>query len=836
MGYEIPSVGANLIQRFRNQFSSEEAPQEQILSAKELFTRLATSPTFLHNCLVGMHVEDLDSSEVGLYLLHYLHKGANWSSKEATQMGRPLSSFNPQSLQTYHREYLRHDMLFTKVTRHIASEVNQGSPVISEREIGLLGNAHFKESLESYADVFNLTDEAQIDGIIDLLIASTEGKEDVVDAPKVYIFVDQMIDRELPYADRIKKVKDLNEAVVGRMEARLKEREVPPKQATVIRFGLSVASQQEFKGLTTLILPIDKTPQAQRLHGFDIRKKFLFDHIPTGGYTPSMTQCSGLIHSIEGSQAFANIRPTGVTVELEQFANPGEFMDHAAVQNYAALGAAFRFANKADPSAVELLSSANYRMLMHLEPSLEVAMQDPAKAKLINASLNRLAALMNLSAEHCNNHTTFSLYHELISEEVLLLLNICQPYQEGAFHEIFLENREHGLGALDPEVGPEALAPFDPTVVPMHSGMACVDGIVRSLRQDKPNLGIACLDDNYFETFNTLGEMSGTSIDGKQKPNFYAIEATDIGGSISKLKADGKDPDLVFLDLRPSPSMKAKSYDTKDLNEMTTQLLKDRKAETPLTLAVDITLDKMHSKEFEEFLNEHHQAIEDGRLNVVLYRSGHKFDQLGVDKFNAGYMQVYTTNEALRGHFENLGGTLEGLDYQALCHFHKSAHIEMHQYVKKHYKNTNVIYQRLESLISNPTSFLSLTPKSDTKSYYLEFQYPKTGQLANRTQSLLMDFTIERAKRAGVNLTFRDSFGFNESSIASIGSPRTRLSVGTHSPEELEVIAQIFSDFEQAAQEALVSVGELPNHEAFSAGESEKEQAFLKKLKENLDR
>jgi hypothetical protein len=816
----------------------------------KLFKDMEKNSASLHTNLIKMHRKELGRTEVGVYLSHYLQKSAGWDAQLAREVQRPVVATDKISLQSYHRDYdARSNALLNQLGTVIKNFVNGSetdpTKVVSEKEILFSKDGAFKETLEGYSDVIDINAVDDFDAIIDTLIKDSTGTDEG-DSKKnefVFVFVDRMVDSSLPYPERVKKVKEINQELIGKFEKKitrgLEDGTINKEQALVIRIRLGILSQQDCEGNTTLIIPNYYPPPGQSntsMLGQMHRAPFLRHRIALGGHTPTMMQGRKFLHHIKGKELFSAISGKGKKIKLQKFKTMKEFLSNPSIVSYAKLGGEFRNLHNGDPSTIALLSSANTRMIESLAPHLEIAMTNPDNARLINASLNRVAYLMEQSVESVDNHGKFSLYHELISEELILLLSLVEPHKEGDFQKIFLQNRDQALDQVYGSSNVEAskikkkrptLDPaIKPAILPMASGMSCVDGVVRGLRKQKPNISISCLSDNYFETFATLETMTGASIKGELKPSFNGIDVNDIDGSIDALKEKGKDPDLVFFDLRSSPSIDAKEYSAKQIDKIAKKLLEGRTKEKPLTIALDVTLDKLHSRELNEFLCKHQDAIKEGRLNIVLYRSGHKFDQLGVDKFNAGYMEVYTADEETRKDFSDLSGQLAGIDFQALCHFHQNADREIHQYLKRHYKNTDMAYERMSDLRASKGSFLQFTPKNDRKLYYIEFTYPSMSKQAGTFQSTLMEYANRQAKKEGVALVQRDSFGFNESTICVINSNKTRLSVGSHPPEELDKLCQIFTDFEKIVQDSLKEVGGKVTEK--------NEQKFMDSLKARL--
>lgn len=72
-------------------------------------------------------------------------------------------------------------------------------------------------------------------------------------------------------------------------------------------------------------------------------------------------------------------------------------------------------------------------------------------------------------------------------------------------------------------------------------------------------------------------------------------------------------------------------YRVEKVREFLHEALLDR--EKPLTLALDSTIDFINSSKSAALFEEFKQEIETGKLNIICYRSGLKFDLFGMDNY-----------------------------------------------------------------------------------------------------------------------------------------------------------------------------------------------------------
>ena len=450
-------------------------------------------------------------------------------------------------------------------------------------------------------------------------------------------------------------------------------------------------------------------------------------------------------------------------------------------------------------------------------------MQDPNFQDLIQSSLGRIEYLIKRSSEQRNDLFAFSLTHELIMEEILLLISILKPYNKEDFQNIYRKNLSQHIS-------------IDPLALVFSSGSGSLDAIIRGLIAYKPDLKIASSAQAYFETNLYLSDLKTRSIHADQKiPQALLSESDPLLLSIEEMVITKFVPDLMLLEKHFNISFSAKEYRQVDLISAIQKLLESRESKIPLTIALDSTLDKLHSKEIDRLISNFHEQIIQEKLNIILYRSSNKFDQLGMDKLNSGYVILYSADQQLRETFSRLTGQVKGLDYQLLTHLHKYAHHEIHNYNKLHYINAELLYKDLGLLVNNPDSFLKIVPKYDKKLFFLDFRYPaiKIETIADEFRTLFFHHMIQNGRLNGIPIIRRASFGYNETTIGDGGPNVIRLSLGTHNIEDIQKIAEFTLALEAKIQQYLQSIGKNMSEDLSEA----ELQGLLKSIeKENVRR
>lgn len=562
----------------------------------------------------------------------------------------------------------------------------------------------------------------------------------------------------------------------------------------LIRYG-ETKGKRYFENLFTLISLI-RGPNDLSLIFFYEDENNLQISIETGAYAPTMIE----IHEAIG----VNFIPSENFVRLPlpdplpPHFNINDFTESEAFQSYKNLARQFNPQGEEIQPIAPILASGNYRMIQKL--SLVIRKTSDGRSEefqyMLSESLKRLQILLKKSVKERKSLTKYYILHELIAEEILLLLNLLRPYTPTGFQEII------------------SLLPYtkefliSPTAIPFSSGIAAFNGAIRSINSFlKRPARIAIADNTYYEICR-LTSFQATKVEKQQEfdRRISLLKNEHPTESFREILPQREFPDVFVLSLRSNPSP-APSHHT-SFDDVITLLncAKERQPEgSHLTIILDITNDELYSEEIVLLLNTFNESIQNQSYSFILFRSGHKFIQLGVDKFNAGYAQLHTAKNELKTEFLKQEGSLKGLDYQALCHFMLCSHNEIHHYTKLHQNNARMLQEHLLAITTNEESEsgFKIYRNDDAKSYYIQLK-PFTSirpslieswGFKNPEQELLVvlaDTICLLAAREGISVHLRDSFGFNDTVICDI-SGTMRISVGSHSPAEMEKLCQIFT-------------------------------------------
>lgn len=119
----------------------------------------------------------------------------------------------------------------------------------------------------------------------------------------------------------------------------------------------------------------------------------------------------------------------------------------------------------------------------------------------------------------------------------------------------------------------------------------------------------------------------------------YYEESILVGGSLT-LEEALEDPQIEKVDMYVAEFYHNIDIDPKHTNYQKGTVIQDiksifgKKPQTDsLTVAIDATIDLANSEDIKELLKEFEAEIKDGKLNIVVFRSGQKFDMMGLDNY-----------------------------------------------------------------------------------------------------------------------------------------------------------------------------------------------------------
>jgi len=377
---------------------------------------------------------------------------------------------------------------------------------------------------------------------------------------------------------------------------------------------------------------------------------------------------------------------------------------------------------------------------------------------------------------------------DLIFEEFILQLNFVSPAN---LKQTIIDRSQEGLDV--PATG-----------YACTSSMNAFAQLLPALYHSNGNrpLNVVSLDNIYFETVEFLNQA---------KTFFASNEKVKAGAPIPNL--DNKD--AVFVDFYPNnaPMKDVKQLPIPALIPPESLMRRDK----PLTLVIDTSAGIFYEDEVKKVISQYQDAIKAGKLNIVVVNSLVKFAMCGVDKYQGGSLTVYNDAKVNHSAFNTLLEEYERkepLSPQAAAFFNLflSNPQLILAYKRSINENTTQMYDLLKQTIGPSTQNNGLTlverPNNETPLIAIHFGKVIEQQIAKRAKGVngtsnpvtlrnalspvMRDYIVYQARRNGLPLSKRSSFGFAHSNISDTLTA-LRLTVGLESPAQLDAYANVLA-------------------------------------------
>jgi len=359
---------------------------------------------------------------------------------------------------------------------------------------------------------------------------------------------------------------------------------------------------------------------------------------------------------------------------------------------------------------------------------------------------------------------------EQIYADVGCLLEIFSPFSSADFQDAY----RCYLTTI-----PQRLQPM--TRYGLHaSAMTSLGGILGAMPHPRVLYG----ENTYFEGIDALSRLSKAS---------SVVEAKE---------EDWEEVDLIIAQFNPTvkrinfevTEYQASEYHAEKIAAMVHRALSARRNK-PLSLAVDCTLDFIDSPRVGALLTEFQQAIVDGRLNVMGYRSGLKFDLFGMDNYCGAPFFIVHNGDAKWAAFERLvtDPVLQtdrlSTNWFALAYQNAAPYLEM--YRKQIFDNTRAVLDKIPAQLYSETNqryrVIPVAPDADPTFVDIKIFGPLH---TFRGELLVGVFLTVKCMQAGYPLLYRPGIGFTHPNLAVLfGKECTtvRLTIGLD-PEQIAVV------------------------------------------------
>ncbi len=223
---------------------------------------------------------------------------------------------------------------------------------------------------------------------------------------------------------------------------------------------------------------------------------------------------------------------------------------------------------------------------------------------LLQTSLYRLMQHLSTAENDTTDFTKYAQAIELVHAEMTTLLAVSKPFKDGELPDIFKKQ----LDFIPDEFKKNVL------VGVASSGTNAFAGINICVQNTNGKLERAHSEGAYYEQVEFVGPKRTMEDVLKNK------KITGV--------------DLYFGEFNPgiNANVGHSHYSIGDIEGDISKLLKEKPDTKQLTVAIDCTIDLVNSPKVKALLNGFSQEIKQGKLNFIFFRSGLKFDLLGMDE------------------------------------------------------------------------------------------------------------------------------------------------------------------------------------------------------------
>ncbi len=300
------------------------------------------------------------------------------------------------------------------------------------------------------------------------------------------------------------------------------------------------------------------------------------------------------------------------------------------------------------------------------------------------------------------------------------------------------------------------------------------EGIVIKSSDDEtdcePNLGeIILCDDEQEPRQKSAEDTKILKCDGERDQLYEVSEDGDTRRLVPfKPNPEVLPIDIFICDFHHNISGFRTHYMPEDLISHVKLLYRNQMVADQFTVALDNTINFICAKDVKDFTDDEFikGRIDAGELNLAIFRSGQKFEQLGMDNYYGGYSITLNKKEDWEKFNERMNLTedeLQGVNRQA--HTHLSQHAakwqDMYRYLIM--KNTKFLLDRVPKGIMNGAQRL-ITKTDDPYCVFLDIRKSDSAPRDRRRETKQWDSVKAKiplfVRAHNMDFTIRPSFGF----------------------------------------------------------------------------
>lgn len=426
-----------------------------------------------------------------------------------------------------------------------------------------------------------------------------------------------------------------------------------------------------------------------------------------------------------------------------------------------------------------LLAKASVKMIQTLLAKISdkdwaEKQKDPVVLELTQTTVYRLMQHCAAASDKLKDFRQYSQAIDRIHAELTTLLLIYKPFNTGSFEEKYRNYLKPLLQSAE-QIKEIGIA---------KSAMNVFSGVLSAIMKDNAHPVILSGEQSYYEKPELLGERTILLKDVLNDPN---VKKADL--YVAEYYHN--------IDISSNVINYTKSNVEKDIEE----IFKKKPATDNLTVAIDATIDFTKSKDIQSLLKKFQKEIKAGKLNIVVFRSGQKFDMLGLDNYFGGPFYIINNGEKKWDSFNKIKSDpvfqTDELSQQYFSWITESGPELVDEYKKLIFDNTRDILDIVPpSLKAKPGRKVCVcNVDKDVKTPFIDIKLDASqfnDVLILEVQNLFMSIFAQNEK-----LTYRrGSFGFAHPNITVfMNEKRIRINPGID-PTEKGLYQQFFKNLE----------------------------------------
>ena len=396
--------------------------------------------------------------------------------------------------------------------------------------------------------------------------------------------------------------------------------------------------------------------------------------------------------------------------------------------------------------------------------------RDPAVQELTQTVCLRIQQHLSEAVQNVDDFRKFSQAIDRVHSEMASLLFFYAPFDPEAFDDQFTD-------FLRPML-PNGMQITSVGVA--KSAMNIFSGVNAAVMAMNPNPVRAYCPHSYYEEQGVLGEhktLDEVLTDDSIKVDLYVAEFHHN------------------IDIDSEHTHYEKGRVVEDIRKILTKT-------EQVTVAIDATIDHTRSNDLRELLYEFKLEIDAGRLNLVVFRSGQKFDMMGFDNYFGATYFVINNGDPKWDAFQNLkrdaAYQTDPLSRQYFTWMAFTGLGIIDGYKDLIFRNTRAVLNVIpESLLPGPGKKVCVsTFADDVKTPFIDIKIgDENDELRRWAQKRFFELYIDADKI----VYRRGSFGFPHPNFTWI-SPKIRLNVGID-PSEILLYEQFFKELAAKVKE-----------------------------------